>query len=95
MASFMTPSPREYADLLSERDETITKLAAEAEKRYAAEDVRDELLAALKKAKTFIYYARYELQPGKAVLGDQFPKQEDADNVTAIIDAAIAKAEGL
>jgi hypothetical protein len=31
-------------------------------------------------------------EPGNAVFGDQFPKQNDAD-VTALIDAALAKVE--
>lgn len=47
------------------------------------------LYEALKKARTLIEYARYELQPGKATMGSQFPHQEDADVVTAIIDQAL------
>lgn len=84
MASFMTPSPREMAELLSERDtllrerdETITKLAAEAEKRYAAEDARNELLAAAKVIASFAV-AWQPLSPG---------------DIRALTDA-IAKAEG-
>jgi hypothetical protein len=85
---------------MSMRDVLICKLAdtmdADNARELLNEVVREQasdLLIALRKAKSFIYYARYELQPGKAVLGDQFPKQEDADNVTALIDAALAKVE--
>lgn len=50
------------------------------------------LIAPLRQAKTFIEYARYELQPGKATFPDQFPKQEDADVVIAALEAALAAA---
>ena len=33
----------------------------------------------------FIEYARYELQPGEAVIGSQFPHQADADKAMALI----------
>ncbi len=63
-------------------------VALEAE-RDAAEAARDALAVALKKAKTFIEYARYVLEPGLAKFPDQFPKQEDADVVLALIKAAL------
>lgn len=47
----------------------------------------------LKRAKTFIEYARYELQPGLAQIGDQFPRQEDADKVINELAAAIRDRE--
>lgn len=50
------------------------------------------LVEALRRAQVFIEYARYELQPGKATIGDQFPRQEDADIVLARIKAALAHA---
>jgi hypothetical protein len=64
--------------------------AAEAEvaKLRAAQEA---LRAALTKARTFITYARYELQDGLATLGDQFPRQGDADVVVAQIDDALAR----
>ena len=47
------------------------------------------LREALSKAKTFIEYARYELEPGEAKLGHQFPNQGDADKVLALIVEAL------
>lgn len=41
--------------------------------------------ALLKRAKMFIEYARYELEPGLSVFPDQFPKQQDADKEIASI----------
>ena len=38
-----------------------------------------ELLEACQMAKKFIEYARYVLDDGKATIGSQFPKKEDAD----------------
>jgi hypothetical protein len=56
-------------------------------------DTTPALVAALKKAKSFIEYARYELQPGKAQLGDQFPRQDDADAVLGLIEAALREGQ--
>ncbi len=47
---------------------------------------------ALSKARTFIEYARYELEEGMATIGDQFPKQGDADVAMSRIDAALDSA---
>ena len=46
-----------------------------------------DLKALLKRAATFIYYAQFELEDGKATIGDQFPKKADADEVLAAINA--------
>lgn len=56
----------------------------------AKESLR-EALSALSHARMFIEYARYELEPGLATIGDQFPRQEDADKEIKNIDAAIEK----
>lgn len=53
-----------------------------------------EMYEALQRARTFIAYARYELEPGELQLGDQFPRQGCADKEIARIEAAITKAEG-
>ena len=54
----------------------------------AAQQARIEKLeAALRRARCFIEYARYELEPGIAKDGAQFPGQGDADVVMAEIDA--------
>lgn len=45
-----------------------------------------ELEATLKRAAKFIYYAQFELEDGKATIGDQFPKKEDADAVMVAIN---------
>jgi len=39
--------------------------------------------------KKFIEYARYELQPGETQVGDQFPRQADADKAIRILDALL------
>lgn len=39
----------------------------------------------LRWVKSFIEYARYELQPGESRVGDQFPRQADADKAIATI----------
>ena len=46
--------------------------------------------AALRHAKMFIEYARYELEPGPAIPGTQFPTQVCADKEMAAIDTALA-----
>lgn len=66
--------------------EGTTKLLREAADALSA---AQRLREALAKARTFIEYARYELEPGLAQFGDQFPKQEDAYKVMALIDAAL------
>jgi hypothetical protein len=80
-------------------DNAVLKLALVEEsgylKRAEAEVARltqeqANAIVALKKAHTFIEYARYELQPGLATVGDQFPRQQDADVVMALIAAALA-----
>ena len=38
--------------------------------------------------------ARYELKPGLATIGDQFPRQEDADNEIEHIQAALREMKG-
>jgi len=48
-----------------------------------------QLEQALRKARTFIEYARYELEPGPRVFGTQFPTQVCADEEMARIDAAL------
>lgn len=40
--------------------------------------------------KKFIEYARYELQPGEATIGSQFPHQADADKAIATINEVLA-----
>jgi hypothetical protein len=41
----------------------------------------------IKRVRSFIEYARYVLEPGKAVFPDQFPKQVDADEAMSRLDA--------
>lgn len=49
---------------------------------------RTRLIAAkLKWLRSFVVYARYELQPGTSQPGDQFPRQADADRALSEIDA--------
>jgi hypothetical protein len=48
-----------------------------------------ELLATLKDVRTFIEYARYELEPGEMQSGDQFPRQGCADKRLAKLTEAI------
>lgn len=55
----------------------------------------DEILQVLNKAKVFIVYARYELEDGKAILGNQFPHKEDADVETKRLEKAIQVATEL
>jgi hypothetical protein len=68
--------------LKKQRDDFVSQLAAAERDRAAA-------LQALSNARIFIGYARYELEPGKSQLGDQFPRQADADVVLAEIDALL------
>jgi hypothetical protein len=49
------------------------------------------LRTALERAITFIKYARYELEPGLATIGDQFPRQEDADKMVKEAEDALCK----
>ncbi|HVI39907.1 MAG TPA: hypothetical protein VM577_04535 [Anaerovoracaceae bacterium] len=44
--------------------------------------------------KSFIEYARYELEPGEMQPGDQFPRQADADKAIRILEKEIAKRKG-
>lgn len=39
----------------------------------------------------FVEYARYVLEPGERQVGDQFPRQVDADKAIRILDEEIAK----
>lgn len=63
---------------------------AEYKAKTQAEQRAEALERALQKARTFIEYARYELADGKAQLGDQFPKKDDADEAIAQIDSALS-----
>jgi hypothetical protein len=72
--------------VLSALNQRDGEAAAEA---YGYARGRADQRETLKRARTFIEYARYELEPGKATLGDQFPRQEDADVVLADIAEAI------
>jgi hypothetical protein len=55
----------------------------------------EQSLAALARVRSFIEYARYELQDGPLVLGMQFPTKDCADKVLARLDAVLlALAEG-
>ena len=58
-----------------------------------AKKLNADLLEACKKAIVFIEYAQFKLEEGKAVLGNQFPKKEDADNEMKRLQQAIAKEE--
>jgi hypothetical protein len=49
----------------------------------------------LKWVRTFIEYARYELEPGEQQAGDQFPRQSAADKAMAEIDAVLAAVQAL
>lgn len=49
---------------------------------------------ALKHAKMFIEYGRYELEEGKSVFPDLFPKKVDADNEIKAIEAALGAGGG-
>ena len=49
---------------------------------------------ALIQAEMAMQSAWYELDPGKAVIGDQFIKQVDMDEKLAIVRAALAAKEG-
>jgi hypothetical protein len=49
-----------------------------------------EMIRVLKLARNFIEYARYELEDGKATIGDQFPKKDDADGVLREIDSTLS-----
>lgn len=69
-------------------------LKGQASPISADERARVELCKALEKARTFIEYARYELQDGKAELGDQFPRKADADEAIARINAALLRGRG-
>lgn len=53
------------------------------------------LREALERAKAFISYARHKLDPGRAVFGDQFVNQEDADDEMAHIDSALARSKSI
>ena len=53
---------------------------------WAETDLFERMEVALKRARMFIEHARYELQPGKATIGDRCPRQDDADDVIAYID---------
>ena len=50
-----------------------------------------ELERMLRWASTFISYAKYELEDGKAVIGDQFPKKDDAQAVIDEISQILQK----
>jgi hypothetical protein len=39
----------------------------------------------------FIEYARYELEPGEMQMGDQFPRQGDADKAIGILDRILGR----
>jgi hypothetical protein len=52
---------------------------------------RDTIREALRRARTFIQYARYELEPGESQVGDQFPRQGCADKEIARLSAALAE----
>jgi hypothetical protein len=51
--------------------------------------------SSLRWVRKFIEYARYELEPGAMQLGDQFPRQADADKAIAVIDAVMESGVGL
>jgi hypothetical protein len=55
----------------------------------------EKVIFALKKARVFIEYARYELDDGKATIGSQFPHKEDADIETTRLKEAIDLASKL
>ena len=52
------------------------------------------LKTGLEWVKSFIEYARYELEPGEMQPGDQFPRQADADKAIRILEKEIAKRKG-
>jgi len=60
-------------------------------KQERDEKVQLELIKDIKKIKTFIEYARYELKDGKATIGCQFPHQEDADVELKRIDTILSQ----
>jgi ribosomal protein L29 len=55
----------------------------------------EKVIFALKKARVFIEYARYELDDGKATIGSQFPHKEDADIETTRLKEVIDLASKL
>lgn len=74
------------------RDLTEEVIALREERRAVLDQI-NSLVKALGMASLFIKYARYELKPGKATIGDQFPKQEDADEMIATIKQVITGLE--
>ena len=65
-----------------------TRQLYSAEQESLRDDVK-RLIAMLEHVRTFIGYARYELEPGEAELGDQFPRQGCADKIIAKIDVSV------
>jgi hypothetical protein len=70
------------------------KALANMPKCMTKEEV-EKVIFALKKARVFIEYARYELDDGKATIGSQFPHKEDADIETTRLKEAIDLASKL
>lgn len=68
----------ELEDLLTEADPPVVRPLSETETK-------------LKWLRKFVEYARYELQPGEAKMGSQFPHQADADKAMAMIDELLAE----
>lgn len=70
------------------------ELLDEVTRLRSALSARDEAIrvaeGALSRGKLFIEYARYELEPGKAGIGDQFPRRVDADEHIALLVAALS-----
>jgi hypothetical protein len=74
--------------------EDCRKALANMTKCMTKEEV-EKVIFALKKARVFIEYARYELDDGKATIGSQFPHKEDADIETTRLKEAIDLASKL
>lgn len=84
----------ERDEMRAQRDNWADAAARAMDREEAAEQQRDTARAALRKARTFIEYARYELEPGPRTFGTQFPTQVCADEELARIDAALSAPEG-
>jgi len=76
----------EQRRLVIEHDQTKAELF---DRIATVSSDRDRLLKACLQAATAMQSAWYELEPGKAVIGDQFIRQEDMYEKLAIVRSAI------
>jgi hypothetical protein len=76
---------------LNEHDRNVSRVERQPTREHGDPRVNRNELKDLRWVRSFIEYARYELQPGESQFGDQFPRQADADKAMGILDALLGR----